>query len=170
MYRKEILAVLGIAAATMAFTLILTVPAYVGAEDEPPAVEPTIAQPTFTVDGCQFTLTTDKTAYSADEMPTLKITATNPTDEPVDVSVYATMTATTPASLVSRVMILPTALWQEGWSIRLEPGSTKTVELATETKLPAGSLVSISLGDKNQAVLLNQLSIQQAVSANQLQQ
>jgi hypothetical protein len=158
---RNVLAILGVAAATMAFTLVLSVPDYVGAVEEPEGIKPTIAQPKLAVAGCEFTLTTDKPAYQPDEMPTMKLTALNPTDEPIEATVWVQLRSLNiepSRMLASRVMPVPDTLWEGDWTVKLSPGETKSVELPTNTKLPAGGRVSITLSDKEQTVVISRLN------------
>lgn len=158
---QDMLAVLAAAAATMAFTLVTFGPERVGATDQPEAVTPTIVRPKLTVEGCVFTLKTDQPAYAPDETPTLLITAVNPTDRAVETAVWVNISASSPASRISRVMVLPKPLWSsEKCVVSLKPGETKTVTLATDAKLPAGQMISITLSDKDQAVIADLLSVQ----------
>ena len=168
---KDILAILAVAAATTAFTLVLLGPGRVGATDKPQGIKPTIAQPKLKVDGCLFALKTDKASYKADEMPVFEIEATNTTDAPVEKTVWISMASSSPASLKSRVMVLPKPLWIEKCLVSLKPGETKTVRLATKAKLPAGQSVSITMTDKDLTVLARAFSVpntkEQVQAANQ---
>ena len=168
---KDILAILAVAAATTAFTVVLLGPGRVGATDKPQGITPTIAQPKLKVDGCVFSLKTDKASYKADEMPVFEIEATNTTDAPVEKTVWISLSSSSPSSPLSRVMVLPKPLWIEKCLVSLKPGETKTVRLATKTKLPAGQSVSITMSDKDLTVLARAFSLlntsQQAQAANQ---
>ena len=72
MRSKDILAILGVAAATMAFTVTLLGPGRVAATNPPEGIKPTIARPEVTIDGCVFTLKTDKASYQVGEMPSFR--------------------------------------------------------------------------------------------------
>jgi hypothetical protein len=168
---KEILAILGVAAATTAFTVGLLGPGRVGATDKPEGIKPTIAQPKLTTQECVFALKTDKPAYEAGEMPVLQIEATNPTDKPAEATVWISMSSSSPRLAVSRVMVLPKPLWTGKCLVDLKPGETKTVELATKTKLSAGESFTITMSDKDLTVLAQAFSVQgralQSQAANQ---
>ena len=157
---KDILAVLGVAAATTAFTVVLLGPQRVGATGKVEGIKPTIAQPKLTTGKCVFSLKTDKPSYQADEMPVFQIQATNPTEKPVETAVWVSMSSSSPASMLSRVMVLPKPLWTEKCLVKLKPGETKTISLASKTKLPAGQHVSITMSDKDLQVLARALSVQ----------
>ena len=162
---KGILATLGVAAATMAFTLVLFAPVRVGAIDNPQGIKPMIARPKLTVNGCVFTLKTDRPAYQPGETPVVQIEATNPTTEPVETTVWVNMSAVSLFSRVSRSLTSPAMqiLWSDEWAVGLKPGETKSIALATEVALPAGQLVSITISDQQQAVIANLLSMPNGV-------
>ena len=164
---KDILAVLGVAAATVVFTVVLLGPQRVGATGKAEGIKPTIAQPKLTAQKCVFTLKTDKPSYEAGEMPVLQVKAANPTGEPVEAAVWISMSSSSPASMISRVMVLPKPLWTEKCLVKLKPGETKTVTLATEAKLPPGQSVSITMSDKDLTVLAWALSVQKIELASQ---
>jgi len=156
---RDLLAIFGVAGATMAFTLGLLAPGHVSADGEAKTVKPTIAQPKLTVDGCQFTLTTDKPAYGPGEMPVLTVVATNTTDKPVSTSVNLSISATSPASMASRRLILPTNVWTDRCVVNLEPGQMQIFTFETNVKLPAGGLVSITMFGGEQAVIADRLRV-----------
>ena len=57
---QNVFGVLGVAVATMVFTLMLLGPWNIGISKEAKSITPRIAQPTFTSHGCEFTLKTGK--------------------------------------------------------------------------------------------------------------
>ncbi len=160
MKTRDIVAVLGVAAATMAFTLVLCLPGQVGAVDEPEGIKPQIAQPKLTVAGCEFTLTTDKPAYQPGEKPILKLTATNPTDQPAEATVHVSLDIRGIELMISRVARIPEPVWNGDWSVKLEPGETKEIELEPGAAIPAAGMVSVSLSNKDQTVMLKQMPVQ----------
>jgi hypothetical protein len=157
MRASGVVAILGIAAITMAATLGLLVTQPVTADGEAKPVKPTIANPKITVDGCQVTLSTDKPEYAPGETPVLTVVATNPTSEPVATSVSVSVAASSPASLMSRRLVLPTPVWTGECAVNLQPGETRSFTLETETAIPAGQMVSISMLSKDQAAILTRL-------------
>lgn len=155
---KDILEILGVAAATTAFTVVLLGPGQLGAADKPQGIKPRIAQPTLTTQGCVFALKTDKAAYKPGEMPVLHVEATNPTDQPVETAVWVSMSAASPPSLVARTLTPPKPFWTGKCVVKLEPGKTKTVTLPTDVKLPDGARISITISDKDLTVLAQAFS------------
>ena len=163
---RDVLGVAAVAAVTMAFVLAMLGPGQVGAEDPPAGIKPMIAQPKLTVDGCEFTLSTDKPAYQEGQSPVLTVEATNPTDKPVETTVWVNMSGFSPASLGSRRMPAPQPLWNRDCRVKLAPGETKTVTMPTEIKLAALQNVSFTLLNAEQKVLAGLLSVQQGVQQN----
>ena len=161
---KDILAVLGVAAATVAFVVMLFGPASVGAVDEVEPLKAAVFPPTLTIEGCQLALKTDKSAYQPGDTPSVIIEAANPTDQPVEVTVALSIMSSSPVSPVSRSLSIPQPMWQGECKVVLGPGETKTFTQATDVKLEAGQNVTISAGDKRQALatVLNMLSNGQA--------
>ena len=155
-------AILGVAVATVAFTLVSFGPGRVGATDEAARIKPTIARPELTVDGCVFTVKTDKEAYQPGESLTFRVEATNPTDRPVETSAFVGMTARSPALMVSRTLSppRPQALDQHECKVSLEPRETKTITVKSKVELQAGQMIQITLSDqKQQTVVANRLNV-----------
>ena len=155
----EVLTVCGVAAATMAFTLVLLAPWSVGVSDEAPSIKPRVFPPKFVAQGCEFVLKTDKPEYQPGETPIVEIEASNPTDKAVETTVWVSVSAAAVPSEMSRVLSMPRPLWSQPWLVSLQPGEKKTTKLATDTKLPAKQNVTITLGDQKQAVLAESLPV-----------
>ena len=149
--------VLFVAAATAAITLAVLLPGHVTAIDATEAVQPTIARPTLTSAGCTFSIASLKEFILAGDRPTLELTATNPTDGPVEATVSVNMTSMAPMSPMSRMMPMPRTLWKRECTVGLKAGETKTLTLKPGVTLPAGQIVSVQLTDKKKAVALTLL-------------
>jgi hypothetical protein len=152
------LSVLFVAAATAAITLAVLLPGQVTATNATEAVQPTIAKPTLKSLGCTFSIAAIEEAIKAGDKPTLKLTATNPTDKPVEATVAVNMTSMAPMSPMSRMMPMPRSLWKRGCTIGLKAGETKTLTLSPDVTLPAGQVISVQLTDNKQAVGLTLLT------------
>lgn len=161
MRTHDILAVLGIAAATTACTVALLAPRGLGAADASQAITPLIAQPRLVAQGCEFVLKTDRPAYEAGAQPEIQITAINTTDKSVEAAVWVNVLASSPASPMARMLPVPRSLWSHKHVVSLGPGEAKTAAVRCECKLPAGQSVSITLSDKDSAVLAGKLPVQQ---------
>jgi hypothetical protein len=156
---ESVFAVLGIAGATMAFTLGVLAPGRVDAVDEVDRITPVIAQPKLTVEECVFVVKTDKAAYEAGDAPTLRVEATNPSGQLVETSVWLSVLASTPPNPLARVMPRPTALWSGECAVSLQPGETKTVTLPTGVKLSASQSVSIVLSNEKLTVIADSFRV-----------
>jgi hypothetical protein len=150
---RNVLTVLGTAAATVAVTLTFAALYGDNRAQAAPTVKPLISQSQFTSQGCTFTLKTDKTAYEPDESPKIEVSATNPTNKPVTASVWVSVTSMSPISRMSRMLPRPTRLWLQEYTFSLEPGQTKSQSYTCSAKLPAGQEVRIILSDKLNAVV-----------------
>lgn len=156
---RDIMVILGIAAATVAFTVTLVRPGHVGADGKTTQITATILQPRLKIAGCTFTLKSDKTLYAAGDTPLLLIEATNPTDDVVETSVWVNVSAASPASRFSRALRLPQYLWSRECPLVLKAGDTKTITLDTRTALPAGKSISITMNDKDQTAVIRRLQM-----------
>jgi hypothetical protein len=159
MKARDVSAVLGVAAVTMAFALAALGPATLRAVDERSAITPMIAQAEFTHGGCRFTVATDKPSYAAGESPVLVVEATNTGAEPAEAEVWVTLLATEPVSPMARMMPVPRPVWSERCALRLAPGETKAVELTTGVALGEGQMVSIMLGAEDRTVMAGRLAL-----------
>lgn len=115
-----------------------------GGDGDQPAAQ--IAKPKLLAHGIEMTLaTTDGRTFSAGQEPTFELTAVNTTAETATASVRIAMTASSPADQMSRVMRLPSSLWQHQQPLVLQPHETRVVSLAVPAKLPPNSSVAVSL-------------------------
>lgn len=140
-------------AAVAAVTATLTVAAFwanpLEAGNEEPGAK--IAQPKLLANGIELTLAAENgRTYRAGDEPVFELKAVNPGCEPATVSVRISMTSDGPANLLSRLPTRPASLWQETQTLALQGGETKTATLATRTKLPAQSMISVTLGQTAQ--------------------
>ena len=140
----------------MALTVALFLPRAVNAVQ---SIQPVIAQPQFTSQGCVAELKTDKLAYEPGETPSLQITAKNPTSQPVETRLWIKVLASKPASPMARMMPVPQAIWSHEWAVQLEPGESKVATLPTDAKLPAGQNIVIAMSDRKDEVLAGKLQV-----------
>lgn len=156
---RDVLGVLSVAGATMAFTLVLFGPWSIVASDEAPSIKPGIAQPEFTSHGCVFALKTGKPEYQPGESPVVEIEAKNPTDATVEATVWLSLLAAKVPSPMSRTLALPRSVWSKPYTVRLNAGETTTATLATDVKLAANQTVTVTIGDKEQTVLAREFPV-----------
>jgi hypothetical protein len=168
MILRNVVTVLGTAAVTAAVVLTLAGPRGDSAAQAGPAVKPVIAQPQLTSHGCTFVLKTDKASYESDEAPVIAVTATNPTEKPVNATVWVNITATAPASRMSRMLVVARPLWTQDLVFSLKPGETKSMSVTCQARLPAGQDVHIILTDTKNAVLSTSVGVPARGGPNQV--
>ena len=88
--------------------------------------------------------------FKAGEQPEFELTALNTTNQPASMSVCVTMTASSPADALSRVIRLPQVLWQQEQIVTLQPKETKVFALHASTNLPPNSVITLSLREPSQ--------------------
>lgn len=159
---RDILTTVTVAGVTLALTLAWCLPK---AADAVPNIQPVIAQPQFTMQGCTFELKADKPAYEPGEMPSLLIAAKNPTGAPVAANIRIKILASAPASPLARMLPMPRVLWSHQWAVRLNAEESQTATLPTDAKLSAGQNIVITLSDKDDAVLAGPLRVFHALPA-----
>ena len=119
-----------------------------GDADAPPAK---LAKSRLVSDGVELTLASaDGRVFKAGDQPEFELTALNTTNQPANVSVCVTMTASSPADAFSRVIRLPKVLWQQEQVVTLQPHAAKVIALCASTNLPPNSVISVSLREQDQ--------------------
>ena len=153
---RNILTVLGTAVLTVAVTLSVAAlwsPGVAQAD-----IKAVITRPELKSQECKFVVSTDKASYEANESPKIAVTATNPTNETRKVKVWVNVMSSGPADPRSRMVVIPRSLWSHDYTFELKAGETQTIELECTAKLPANQQVSIVIGDRNTAVLMNNVA------------
>ena len=146
MQTKNLVSITTVALATALVTVVMCWSGSMEAGSGTDAAVPTIATPKLVSHGVEMTLAAaEGRIFKTGDAPAFDLKAVNTTDNPVTVQVGVVMTATAPADRMSRVLVMPTNLWQEHRELVLQPHETKQVTVATQTKLPAGKLVSVRL-------------------------
>jgi hypothetical protein len=166
---RNVLTMLATAAVTAALALVLLYPRG-GDAQAGPAVQPVIPQPELASHGCTFTVKTDKASYEAGETPSIEVAAVNPTDKPVNVSVWVTVTARSPASGRSRMLSIPLPVWSHEYAFTLSADGKQSLA-AKSAALPAGQTITITLSDQQNAIMTGSIgippgSIQNGVTPN----
>jgi hypothetical protein len=156
---QNVFAVLAVALATMAFTLVAVGPWNVGVSADAKAVSPRIVQPKFASHGCEFTLKTPKATYQPGEPPVIDVTAVNTTGKDAEATVWISLMTTQVPSPLARALPIPRVAWSKSWCVSLKPGETKTTSLTADVKLDAKQNVTITIGDKKQAVMVTELPV-----------
>jgi hypothetical protein len=162
---QNVFGVLAVALATMAFTLVAVGPWNVGVSADAKLIAPRIVQPKFASHGCQFTLKTAKAEYKPGEPPVLDVTAVNTTGKDAEATVWVSLMTTAVPSPLARALPIPRSAWSKSWCVSLKPGETKTTSLTADVKLSAKQNVTITIGDKQQAVMLKELPVRRSEPA-----
>ena len=150
MKTKDLMTITSIALGTAALTVIAfwSGPLEAGAEAD--ALAAKIQKPKLLSHGIEMTLAAlDGRTFKAGEEPSFVLTAVNPSAETAAVTVRIAMTASSPADMMSRVPRLPSALWHEQQTLMLKPHETKVLPLSVPKKLPANSMIAVSLQERD---------------------
>ena len=148
MKTNSLLCITTVAIATAALTVATFGGGSMEAGDESAAAGSRISQPKLTICGVEMSLAAaDAKVFHAGDQPTFELKAVNTSDQPADVKVAVTLTASSPTSMFSRVMRLPATLWTTTQSLKLNGKEARTVSLGVTTNLPANNLFSVRLAD-----------------------
>ena len=160
---RDILTTVTVAGVTLALTLAWCLPK---AADAVPNIQPVIAQPQFTMQGCTFETQGGQAGVRAGR----NAVAADRGEEshgrtgrgPISGS-RSWLSA--PASPLARMLPMPRVLWSHQWAVRLNAEESQTATLPTDAKLSAGQNIVITLSDKDDAVLAGPLRVFHALPA-----
>ena len=153
MKTKNLMTITTVALGTAALTVMTfwSSPLEAGAEAD--AFGTKVPKAKLVSHGVEMTLATaGGQTFKAGDEPAFVLTAVNPTAAPAAVTVRLAMTATSPTDKMSRVPRLPTALWQQHETLTLKPHETRAVAISTSKKLPAKSMIGVSLQESSPSV------------------
>jgi len=166
--KKDILTITSVALGTAALTVLAFWSAPIEAGNEN-GQAPKVAQPKLAANGIEMTLVAaeGKTFLAGDE-PAFALTAVNTTAQPATATLLVMMDSTSPSDALSRRGPMPSMMWRKECTIALGPNEKKTVNLASQTKLPPNRLVSVSMQtvDPNKAAVVPapKQTVQQALT------
>lgn len=150
MKTQDIVTIVSVAIGTAALTVMSLWTTPLEAGDEGATLAPEIARPKLVTRGIELTLTkAGGRAFAAGDEPVFELHAVNTTGEAASTTIRIAMTASSPANALSRVIRLPSVLWQQSQTLALNPNEAKSVVVSTKTKLPANSLISVSLQESD---------------------
>jgi hypothetical protein len=148
---KDILTITTVALGTATLTVAAFWAGSIEAGSDADAPPAKIAKPQFVSHGVELTLApAGGRGFQAGDQPEFELTALNTTNQPASASVCVTMTSSSPADALSRVIRLPKVLWQQEQVITLQPNETKVLALCASTNLPPNSVISVSLHEQDQ--------------------
>jgi hypothetical protein len=146
MKTKDILTIMTVAFGTATLTVAAFWAGSLDAGSDADAPSAKIAKPQLVSHGVELTLAlAGGRVFKAGEQPEFELTALNTTNQPASVSVCVTMTSSSPADALSRVIRMPAVLWQQEQIVTLQPKETKVLALCAGTNLPPNSVISVSL-------------------------
>ena len=130
--------------ATLTVVAFLAGPTDAGNDAEAPS--PKLSQARFVSRGVEMALASvGNRTFKAGEQPEIELTAYNTTDQSARTTATVTMTAAAPADRFSRVIRMPLVLWQCDQVVELQAKEKKLFTLRTQTNLPPGSVVNVTL-------------------------
>ncbi|MEI6654690.1 MAG: hypothetical protein WCP45_07985 [Verrucomicrobiota bacterium] len=148
MKTQDLMTVVTVAVATASLTVMTFWSGALNAGDDANKPAAQIAKPKLLAHGIEMTLAAvDGRTLSAGEEPVFELTAVNTTGEATTASIHIAMTASSPRDMMSRVPRLPSALWQHEQPLVLQPNETKVIQIPAAAKLPANSMIAVSLGE-----------------------
>lgn len=152
MKTNDLTNMLAVALATASLTVILfsAGPLNAGGEAEKPAAEN--PQPRLVVHGVELTLAAPQgVPGGAGQSVNLELTASNTNDAEAGVCVDMQMTVAAPENPMSRVVRLPSTLWQRREMLVLKPRETRVVMVPVGAVLPPNSMIAVTLREGNPA-------------------
>ena len=151
MKTKDILTIATVALGTATLTVAAFWASPMEAGNDADAPPAKLAKARFVSHGVEMTLASaDGRVFKAGDRPEFELTALNTTNQPASVSVCVSMTASSPADALSRVIRLPMVMWQQEQVVTLQPEETKVLTLCASTNLPPNSVISVSLREQDQ--------------------
>lgn len=139
-----------VALSTTALTVITfwSVPLEAGNEGD--ALGSKITKPKLVAHGIEVTLAAaEGRIFRAGEVPKFQLKALNSTSEPATMDLCIAMNASAPANANSRVLRMPAEIWQQQQTLTLKPNETKGITLPVETKLPANSVIAVTIQESS---------------------
>ena len=151
MKTKDILTITTVALGTATLTVAAFWAGPIEAGNDANAPPAKLAKSRLVLHGVEMTLApAGGRVFKAGDQPEFELTALNTTDQAASASVCVTMTASSPADALSRVIRLPMVLWQQEQVVTLQPKETKVLALCASTNLPPNSVIAVSLRDPAQ--------------------
>ena len=151
MKTKDIMTITTVALGTATLTVAAFWAGPIAAGSDADAPPAKIAKSRFVSHGVEMTLASaGGRVFKAGDQPEFELMALNATNQPASVSVCVAMTSSSPAGALSRVISMPTVLWQQEQVVTLPPQETKVLALCAGTNLPANSMISVSLREQSQ--------------------
>jgi hypothetical protein len=148
MKAKDIVQITTVAAGTATLTVAIFLASPLDAQNETDPIGATVPDPKLVCQGVEFTVTpVEGSRLKAGDQPEFRLQAVNTMGTPSEVTIRFAMTGSAPVSPFSRMMPMPTLLWQQECTLTLQANETKSMNLATQTILPENTVVSVALAE-----------------------
>ena len=147
---REAATVLMTAAVTMAIVVVLLWPMGMGAAEQPAALR--VLQPTMTIGACRFTMEAAQLSTEPGATPSVTLKVVNTGQTAAEATVWVVVSATRPASPMSRRLEMPRTVWTHKCTVSLAPGAAQTLTVPIDAQLPEGESLTISMTDKEPVV------------------
>lgn len=145
-----------------AATLLVISPAAITAENPPILLRSAQEAGEVTIQGVKLSFAVPETEagsvrlISATEgrCPTLKLRASNASQDAGKLTVPFSIWLTPPTSALSRVPVMPKQMWQESISIELGPGESRDYTIEPALAIADGAIASVQIGTENGPVVM----------------
>ena len=143
---KDLSKMASAAVITLGITLVAALPGFIDANDDGNRVGPKIENPRLIDSGAEVRLkSADNRTFREGDEPVFELTAVNTTDQPTEITVETLMNSTANPAPRARTPSMPITLWSEPHTFSLGPQETRTITVATGTRLPANSRIDVYL-------------------------
>ena len=160
MKRSDWGVVVGVAAVTFlaAMATWLSLPVAVAEQTKPvlPAGVPVPAKRALEADGVTLSLELDKATAVPGKKPRVVLVAKNATTDIKGIDVTVRLTSQTPASRMSRMVIMPKPVWHTLCSVMLKPGEVRRTTLEVDKTVAKGMSYTFTLQHGKQSVMAAQ--------------
>jgi hypothetical protein len=148
MKTKDLMTIATVALGTASLTVMAFWSDPLAADNEGSVPAAAIMKPKLVSHGVEMTLAAAETrTFQAGDEPRFDLTAINTSGEPATARIWVEMTTSSPADMLSRVPRRPSALWRQDFTLPMKPNETKVVTIPAPVKLPAKSMIAVSLGE-----------------------
>lgn len=143
---QEAASVLVTAAVTMVIVSATLWPTGLDAVDQPAALR--VLRPKMTLGTLEFTMEAAQLATEPGARPSVTLKVVNTGIAAAEAKVWLVVSATKPASPMSRRPEVPRTVWTHTCSVHLAAGATQTLAVPVDAPLPEGQSIMISMIDK----------------------
>jgi len=147
---REAASVIVTAAVTMVIASATLWPTGLDAVDQPTALR--VLRPKMTLGTLQFTMEAAQLSTEPGAKPSVTLKVVNTGSAGAEAKVWLVVSATQPASPMSRRLEVPRTVWTHECSVHPAAGAAQTLAVPIDASLPEGQSITISMTDKEPAV------------------